>query len=189
MTDVIDMLAGLPSDADLRAARPTAREYAQKSHEALFVTVRDGLMPVGERLAVACFVAGLHGDAPAMEMYAGLLADSDTAGLSDAIAAAVKAGRTEGPYGAFPEGPLSVEDTPGMTFTADADALGARLAAAFDHAHLLVFHPRDAGRDAIVALTEAGWNATDIVTLSQLISFLSFQIRAGAGLRVLAATR
>ena len=56
-------------------------------------------------------------------------------------------------------------------------------------AHLLVFHPRDAGRDAIVALTEAGWNATDIVTLSQLISFLSFQIRAGAGLRVLAATR
>ncbi len=187
MTDVIDTLAGLPPESELRAARPTAREYAQKSYEALFVSVREGLMPVGERLAVTCFVAGLHGDTPAMEHYAGLLAESDAAGLSDAIAAAVAAGRTEGPYGAFPAGPLSAEDTPGMVFKADADALGARLAAAFEHAHMLVFHPRDAGRDAIVALTGAGWSATDIVTLSQMISFLSFQIRAGAGLRVLAA--
>ena len=64
--------------------------------------------------------------------------------------------------------------------------LGARLAAAFDHAHLLVFHPRDAAPARLQALLDAGWSTTDIVTLSQIIAFLSFQIRVAAGLRVLA---
>lgn len=186
--DLIDVLAGLPPGSELRAARPTAREYAQKSYEALFVSVPEGMMPVTERLAVACFVAGLHGDAPSIEHYGALLAASDASALSGAIDAAVAAGKTTGPYGAFPPGPLSAEDTSGPVFSGDASSLGPRLSAAFDHAHLLVFHPRDAGRDSIQTLVDAGWSATDIVTLSQLISFLSFQIRAGAGLRVLAAT-
>jgi CMD domain protein len=64
--------------------------------------------------------------------------------------------------------------------------LGARLATAFDHAHLLVFHPRDAAPATLQSLLDAGWSTTDIVTLSQIIAFLSFQIRAAAGLRVLA---
>jgi uncharacterized protein YciW len=34
---------------------------------------------------------------------------------------------------------------------------------------------------------DAGWSTTDIVTLSQIVAFLSFQIRVIAGLRVLAA--
>ena len=38
-----------------------------------------------------------------------------------------------------------------------------------------------------VASYEAGWSETDIVILSQLASFLSFQIRLVAGLRVLGA--
>ena len=63
--------------------------------------------------------------------------------------------------------------------------LGPRLAAAFDHLHLLVFHPRDAAPEALQTLLDAGWSTTDIVTLSQLAAFLSFQIRVAAGLRVL----
>jgi CMD domain protein len=63
--------------------------------------------------------------------------------------------------------------------------LGARLAAAFDHAHFLVFHPRDAEPARLQALLDAGWSTTDIVTLSQIIAFLSFQIRVAAGLRIL----
>jgi uncharacterized protein YciW len=55
------------------------------------------------------------------------------------------------------------------------------------HAHLLVFHPRDASPAALQKLLDAGWSATDIVTLSQLVSFLTFQIRVVAGLRTLAA--
>ena len=40
---------------------------------------------------------------------------------------------------------------------------------------------------ALQALLDAGWSTTDIVTLSQIVAFLSFQIRVIAGLRVLAA--
>lgn len=42
-----------------------------------------------------------------------------------------------------------------------------RRAAAFEHVHLLVFHPRDATPVALQALLDAGWSTTDIVTLSQ----------------------
>ena len=52
--------------------------------------------------------------------------------------------------------------------------------------HLLVFHPRDAEPAALQALLDAGWSTTDIVTLSQITAFLSFQIRVVAGLRTLA---
>jgi len=64
--------------------------------------------------------------------------------------------------------------------------LGSRLAAAFEHVHILVFHPRDAAPAALQALVDAGWSTTDIVTLSQIVAFLSFQIRVVTGLRTLA---
>jgi len=63
--------------------------------------------------------------------------------------------------------------------------LGGRLSAAFAHGHMLVFHPRDASPASLQALRDAGWSKTDIVTLSQLVAFLAFQIRAIAGLRAL----
>ena len=91
--------------------------------------------------------------------------------------------------GAYPTGPLSREDTPGPSHRVAVEtrrALGPRLAAAFDHLHLLVFHPRDAAAPALQALLDAGWSTTDIVTLSQIAAFLSYQIRVVAGLRILA---
>jgi hypothetical protein len=57
-----------------------------------------------------------------------------------------------------------------------------------EHAHLLVFRPRDASPAAMQALLDAGWSTTAIVTLSQLVAFLSFQVRAVAGLRTLGAS-
>ncbi len=101
------------------------------------------------------------------------------------------AGKTHGPYGAYPKGPLSVEDTVGPVYKAAPDvalAVGRRLVAAFEHTHMLVFHPRDAAAPSLQALLDAGWTTTDVVTLSQLVAFLSFQIRVVAGLRVLATT-
>ena len=53
---------------------------------------------------------------------------------------------------------------------------------------MLVFHPRDADVRSLQALLDAGWSTTEVVTLSQLVAFLSFQIRVVAGLKVLAAT-
>jgi uncharacterized protein YciW len=71
--------------------------------------------------------------------------------------------------------------------TAERSALGVRLAAAFEHTHMLVFHPRDAAPLYLQALVDAGWSATGIVVFSQLVAFLSYQIRVVAGLRVLTA--
>ena len=66
--------------------------------------------------------------------------------------------------------------------------LGGRLAAAFEHAHLLVFRPRDAAAADMKALLAVGWSNTGIVTFSQLVAFLSFQVRVVTGLRVLGAS-
>lgn len=186
--DVIDFLAELRPESALRAARPSARLYAQKSYEALFVSPREGLMPLGERLAIALFVAELHRDTPSRNHFGALITETHGVEFAAAISAAAESGLTHGPYGAFPVGPLSVEDKKGSTYTADQIAFGSRLTTALEYAHLIIFHPRDADRATIQKLLTAGWSATDIVTLSQIVSFLSFQIRAGVGLRILAQT-
>jgi uncharacterized protein YciW len=54
---------------------------------------------------------------------------------------------------------------------------------------MLVFHPRDADAASLRRLLDAGWSNSGIVTLSQLVAFLAFQIRTAAGLRTLAQTR
>jgi CMD domain protein len=144
-----------------------------------------------ERFAVAVFVTGLHGNAESAAFYAERLAATGASPtLPAAIDAAIAVAAARGPYGRYPAGPLSREDTPGPSYRIGPETrriLGARLAAAFDHAHLLVFHPRDAAPAMLEALLDAGWSTTEIVTLSQIIAFLCFQIRVAAGLRVLAS--
>jgi CMD domain protein len=139
---------------------------------------------------VGAFVAGLHGDAAiADHLAARLVARAAPSAHREAVGAAVTAAAAAGPYGRYPAGPLSREDSAGPRYRADGAirrALGPRLAAALEHAHLLVFHPRDAAPADLQALLDAGWSTTDIVTLSQLVAFLAFQIRVVAGLRVLA---
>jgi CMD domain protein len=112
-----------------------------------------------------------------------------TAALREALDAALAEAGAQGPYGRYPAGPLSREDVAGPAYRAGAETrrvLGRRLAAAFEHVHLLVFHPRDSSPGALQALLDAGWSTTGIVTLSQIVAFLSFQIRVVAGLRSLA---
>jgi CMD domain protein len=194
--DVIDALVGItpgsPLDA-IRARRPQARIHAQATYRALFEPASPGSFTAQERFAVGAFVAGLHGDAATAGHLAARLAGSGAAPAQrEVVDAAVAAGATTGPYGRYPAGPLSREDSAGQRYRADAAtrrALGPRLAAALEHAHLLVFHPRDAAAADLQALLDAGWSTTDIVTLSQLVAFLSFQIRVVAGLRALADRR
>jgi CMD domain protein len=189
MTDVIDLLAGIPPGSALDAARrqrEQARVHAQASHDLLLLPADPGGFALAERWAVAAFVAALHTQAEAASYYARGLAERAPA-LSLPVAAAAAAGQATGPHGAYPAGPLSREDTPAPGFAADAGALGVRLAAALDHAHMLVFHPRDASADHMQRLVDAGWTTPAIVTLSQLVAFLSFQIRAVAGFRAMLA--
>ena len=192
-TDVIDALIGIKPGSALdaiRNRRPDARQQAQASYRALFAPETPGEVTATERFAVAAFVAGLHGDAEIAAFYAaGLAASGASAELRGAVDAAIAAAKGHGPYGSYPAGPLSREDTTGPIHRVAPEiygALGSRLAVAFDHIHLLVFHPRDAAPAALQAMLDAGWSTTDIVTLSQIAAFLSFQIRVVAGLRVLA---
>ena len=190
--DVIDQLAAIAPGSKLdaiRARRQVAREHAQKSYLALFEPADFAGVPARERLAVAAFVAGLHAEPATRDFYSAKLAAADNL-LAAAVEAEIARGRTKGPYGAYPAGPLSSEDRTGLIYRVSDDgqrSLGARLAKAFEHVHLLVFRPRDAKPAALQALLDAGWTTNDIVTLSQLVAFLAFQIRAVGGLRALAA--
>ena len=194
--DVIDTLAGIAPGSHLdsvrRTRRPVAREHAQKSYDSLFTPAEFGAFGPLERHAVAVFVAGLHGQDALEAFYAEKLRRSAaTDATRAALDAEIAAAKTRGPYGAFPKGPLSTEDTTGPVHrVADAhrEALGPRLTAALEHVHMLVFHPRDADARSLQSLLDAGWSTTEVVTLSQLVAFLSFQIRVVAGLTVLAST-
>ncbi|HYZ61871.1 MAG TPA: CMD domain protein [Acetobacteraceae bacterium] len=183
--DVIDALAGIQPGSALdriREGRAQARREAQASYRALFEPAQPDAMSLEERFAVASFVAGLHEQPEIASFYAAKLGP----GLRDTIAQAVAEAKGQGPYGRYPPGPLSREDAPGPRYRISA-GFSRRLGAALEHAHMLVFHPRDAAPEALQELVAAGWSADGIVTLSQLVAFLSFQIRAVAGLRALAA--
>ena len=193
-TDIIDKLAGIEPGSALdaiRAKRLQARENAQKSYLSLFEPIDAGEFSLLERAAVAAFVTGLHGESSVATFCRDKLAAiAGGAALLEAIDAEIARGKTSGPYGSFPAGPLSVENTAGLIYrvsAANKSALGNRLAAALEHAHLLVFRPRDAASTDMKALLGAGWSTTGIVTFSQLVAFLSFQVRVVSGLRTLAA--
>jgi CMD domain protein len=193
--DVIDRLVGIERGSRfdaVRAARPEARANAQKSYEALFETDFPAGVTSEERYTIAAFVAGLHREPKVLGFYMDGLVRSASASLVEAIGDEIRRGAAEGPYGRYPLGPLTLEDKAGPTHrvsAANRKTLGARVSAALEHAHLLVFHPRDASPAALRSLLDAGWSTTDIVTLSQLVAFLSFQIRVVTGLGAIAARR
>lgn len=192
--DIIDTLAGIKPGSALdaiRARRLQARENAQKSYLSLFEPIDAGDVSLLERAAVAAFVTGLHGESPVATFYRDkLAATAGGAALLEAIEAEIARGKTSGPYGSFPAGPLSIENTAGLIYRVSAaskSVFGTRLVAALEHAHLLVFRPRDAASTDMKALLAAGWSNTGVVTFSQLVAFLSFQVRVVSGLRTLAA--
>jgi CMD domain protein len=192
--DVIDHLVGVEKGSaldDIRAARREARVNAQKSYQALFAPEVAGEASLTERYAIAVFVAGLHREVGVLDFYRdGLAAHERDRQVAAAVEAEAERGAAKGPYGRYPEGPLSVEDRTGPIHRVSDEnrrVLGPRLAAALEHAHLLVFRPRDASPAALQSLLDAGWSTTGVVTLSQLVAFLSFQIRVIVGLRALAA--
>jgi CMD domain protein len=189
MADVIDTLADIAPGSSLdaiRAQRPQARIHAQATYDSLFKPASEADASKRERFAVAFFVARLHGQQEIAGHY-GKFLENDAA-LQEAVRTAAAAAEGEGPYGKYPKGPLSAEDAPGPAHRIAPpvrEPLGARLAAALEHTHMLVFHPRDASPAHLQALIDAGWSTNGIVVISQLVAFLSYQIRVVTGLRVL----
>ena len=193
LPDVIDQLVGIapgsPLDA-IRAARLQARENAQASFMALFEPAEPGDVSRIERRALALFVSGLHRAGPTEDFYAAGIEDEAAPELLiAAVQAASRAGRSEGPVGSYPDGPLAGESVPAKAWTVPGElreVLGERLVALFGHAHMLVFRPREADAASLDDLLRAGWTTTGIVTTSQIVAYLAFQIRVVAGLKVLA---
>ncbi len=192
MTDVLDALAGIadgsPVDA-LRRRRTATRANAQASYDALFSPPFETGVTALERFAVATFVAGLHRATAAHSHYRRLLVQASGEPVASVVDDLATAATVEGPYGAFPAtADLRGEDRPGLVFrlpAEPADELGPRLSSALEHSHLLVFRPREATAGALEALLAAGWSPAEVVTLSQLVAFLSFQLRVAHGLSVL----
>jgi CMD domain protein len=193
-TDIIDQMLSITQGSrldGLRRHREVARDNIQKAYTALFQPASTAEVSLLERFAIASFVSGLHGQLVVSEHYAHLLSTAEGgAPVAELINAEIERGTTEGPYGIYPAGPLSAENKIGLHYKVAADherLLGRKIAAALEHAHLLTLRPRDASREALQALLDAGWSTSAIVTISQLVAYLAFQVRIVEGLAALAA--
>jgi uncharacterized protein YciW len=62
----------------------------------------------------------------------------------------------------------------------------ARLKAIIRHTDLVTLNPKEAAAADITALQAVGLDDADIVRLSELIAFISYQVRVVAGLRLMA---
>lgn len=161
--DVIDRLMGLQPDTPLNALRhqrPAVRQHTQGSFDALLEPADASALSRTEREAVALRVATLHGCEPLITLHRErLVALAATPAAIDAAAA----------------GP----DAPGQD---------ARQVALLRHADMLSLAPIDARPDHLKALADAGLSPAAIVTLSQLIGFVAYQVRVVAGLALLQAS-
>lgn len=193
--DLIDQVLSISPGShldQLRRHREVARENIQKAYEALFSPLDSKEVSLVERLAIASFVTGLHGQIVLADHYAHLLSTTEGGvAVAAQINQEIERGAAKGPYGTYPAGPLSAENSQGPHYKVGSDnrtQLGLRLSAALEHAHLLVFRPRDASREALHGLVNAGWSTAGVVTISQLVAYLAFQTRIVEGLSVLAAS-
>jgi CMD domain protein len=161
--DVIDAALGVSQGSALdrlRAERPEARARTQSSYAVLFNPADPGGLSPPERFAVALRVAELNDASALAAHYRARLADEAGGG---ALAAAVDAGAP----------------SPGVT---------PRAAAMLRHADLVGSDPSAASEAAIEALEAQGLTATEIVTLSQIIGFVAYQVRVAASFSLIAET-
>ncbi|QUP53529.1 acyltransferase [Ralstonia syzygii] len=157
--DIVDQAAGLADGSathTLRHARDKVAVATQGSHDALFDAALPGLT-LGERLLVALYACRLT---PAPELSAHYRARLAETPVDAAALQAVDHGD-----------PATLADP--------------RLRAILAFTRTLIERPIDGDRDALLHLPAAGLATPDVVTLSQLIAFLSYQTRLVAGLRAL----
>jgi alkylhydroperoxidase domain protein/CMD domain protein len=163
-TDIISALAGVAPGsplAELRAQRPEATEHAQGSYLALFDPPEPvGLSPV-ERFAVALRVATVHEATEAAAHYEARLVASG--GAPEILTAA-------------------------KSYSQVSASVPVRLRAMLRHAELLSRHPVDATTDHLQLLADAGLATVEIVVLSQIIAFVSFQVRVIGALKLIGGT-
>lgn len=160
-TDTINHLAGIAADtplAVLRAQRPDIVRHAEGSYQALLEPEDLGGVSALERDLIALRVAVLTG----------------STALEDWHQARLRQAGVLGPV------LLAVATNP------NAHHLAPRQRAILRHVDRLTTAPTKATAAHIGELTAVGLTPRDIVVISQLTAFLSFQVRTLVGLRILA---
>lgn len=159
--DMMNRFAGITPDSaigQLRAQRPDVVRHTQGSYEALLEPDDPAGVSCYEREMVALRVAVLTPNPTVAAWHRARLRDL---GTSDEALAAIEQ---------FPDGAT----------------LSPREQAILGHTDLLTREPGVSAPTHIAALKVAGLSPRDIVTISQLIAFLSFEVRTLVGLRLLA---
>lgn len=159
-TDIINQLAEIADDsavADVRNLRTDVVTHAQGSYDALIrPDAPVDLSPV-ERAQAALRTASQTGAPRLVAHYRALLEELGQS--AQQIAEVEEAG--------------------------EGDVLTDRLESMLRHVDLLVHAPAAASRAHVTYLKEAGFSTRSVVSLSQLIAFVTFQARAVTGLRLL----
>jgi CMD domain protein len=161
--DVMNQLAGLHPNAKIasvRALRPDVVRHTQGSYDTLLTPkATTGLTRI-ERAQAALRVAHLNGSPVLVAHYRQQL--SDLGASADSIAA------------------IEQEHQP--------SALDTRTAAILRHADLVTHTPGHATQVDLRELQSDGLSSEEIVTLSQLIAFLNYQVRVLAVVSLLGDT-
>lgn len=163
--DRIDLAAGLePSAAifTLRRQREKVRTGAAGSHDALLDGALPGSLTRAERLAVCIYAATTSGAASMATHYRSLWTDRDEPELLSALDAAL----ADGDLARLPS---------------------ARAITLLTYARTLLEKPVHGDKAALEQLAGQGLDVADIVAVSQLLGFLSFQVRLVAGVQAMAA--
>ncbi len=164
MPDILDQLAGIQPDsalAELRARRADVTRYTQGSYDALLAPTDLAGVSRAERALIALRVAILNASPSLREHYRQQLAELN-----------VPATTVE-----------AVEHFPA------GNGLTARETAILHHVDLLTNEPRAATPQEVETLQANGLSVRDIVTVAQLIAFMSFQVRTLVGLQLLAEAK
>lgn len=142
--------------AEIVNGRADIMALTQATTEAILHPRIPGGITPAERAAFACRMARLNGEQTLAEHYAQLIPHVD----DDA----------------------AVEQIADPAFSGDGDL---RLAALIRHIDLVTLAPKDATRENITVLKDAGIAEADIVRLAEIIAFINYQVRVIAGLRLL----
>lgn len=161
MTDnVLLRMAGIGPGSPLEAVlerRANVVELTQKTYDAALAPEDPGGLSYQERAAFACRIAKLNDDEPFQRHFEELMEELNVSGDTARIA--------------------------DMWFDGGSDG---RRAALIRHVDLVTHEPKNTGTADIEKLRAAGVSDADIVRLSELIAFLSYQIRVARGLRLMA---
>lgn len=158
MKDLLLELAGIAPQSPLAAVvekRADIFELTQKTYDAALTPAEPGGLSHGLRAAIACRIAALNGDEAFLRHFRKALQEVKA---SDAEKRLAELSCTGG---------------------------DARETALIRHADLVAAEPKKATGADIKLLSKAGVSEPDIVRLSELVAFVSYQIRVVAGLRLM----